>query len=110
MGKSFDVTVNNKVFTFYIVGVYQYKQDGTVTLTSSDVTYPMYVPLTTAKKLDSAAAGYQSFTVVGSAIENNANFMQNTEDFFDSYYTRNQSWTVSASSMNSLLLQVLQKE
>ena len=103
IGKSFDVTVNNKVYTFYIVGIYQYEEDGTVALTSSDVTYPMYVPLTTAKKLDSAAAGYQSFTVVGSAVENNADFMQNTEDFFDSYYTRNQSWTVSASSMETMV-------
>ena len=29
--------------------------------------------------------------------------MQNTEDFFDSYYTRNQSWTVSASSMETMV-------
>ena len=103
IGKSLDVTVNSKVLTFYIVGVYTYSSDGTVAMTSSDVSYPMYIPLTTAKKIDGAADGYQSFTVVGNSVEDNSTFLQNTEDFFASYYTHNASWTAQASSMETMV-------
>ena len=49
-------------------------------------------------------AGYQSITVVadGTAV-NVTSFVDTVGDFFASYYTRNDSWTVSASSLASLL-------
>ncbi|MBC5581580.1 ABC transporter permease [Anaerofilum sp. BX8] len=103
IGKSFEAAVNGKVYTFYIVGVTPYDDGGAVAMFGSDVSYPVYIPLTTAKKLAGSAAGYQSFTVVGSSAGENAQFLSDTESFFASYYTRNQSWTVRASSMESMM-------
>ena len=103
IGKSFEATVNNKSYTFYVVGVTPYDDEGSVAMFGSDVSYPVYIPLTTAKKLNGSAPGYQSFTVVGSSVGDNAQFLSDTESFFASYYTRNQSWTVGASSMESMM-------
>ena len=57
-----------------------------------------------AKSIAGAGAGYQSITVVadGTAV-NVTSFVDTVGDFFASYYTRNDSWTVSASSLASLL-------
>ena len=102
-GKSFEATENNKTNTFYDVGVTPYDDEGSVAMFGSDVSYPVYIPLTTAQKLNGSAPGYQSFTVVGSSAGDNAQFLSDTESFFASYYTRNQSWTVGASSMESMM-------
>ena len=63
-----------------------------------------YIPLDVAKSIAGAGAGYQSITVVadGTAV-NVTSFVDTVGDFFASYYTRNDSWTVSASSLASLL-------
>lgn len=103
IGQKLDLTINNRSYTFYIAGVYHYEEDGTVNLFSSEAIYPLYIPLGTAKQLNSSANGYQSFTVVGSNPANNESFISNTESFFASYYTRNQSWTVTASSLESMM-------
>ena len=103
IGSSFDLTVGAKVLRCYIVGVYEQEENGTVSLLGSQTSYPIYLPLSTVKTLTGAADGYESFTVVGSDLENNSQFLQQTEDFFASYYTRNPSWTVSASSLESMV-------
>ena len=103
IGSSFDLTVGAKVLRCYIVGVYEQEENGTVSLLGSQTSYPIYLPLSTVKTLTGAADGYESFTVVGSDLENNNQFLQQTEDFFASYYTRNPSWTVSASSLESMV-------
>lgn len=103
IGCSFDLTVGQKIFTCYIVGVYHAEDDGTVSLLGSQSSYAIYPPLSTVQALTGAADGYQSFTVVGSDLENNSQFLSDTESFFASYYTRNPSWTVSASSLESMV-------
>ena len=103
IGSSFDLTVGAKVLRCYIVWVYEQEENGTVSLLGSQTSYPIYLPLSTVKTLTGAADGYESFTVVGSDLENNNRFLQQTEGFFASYYTRNPSWTVSASSLESMV-------
>lgn len=103
IGQKVDLTVNNRAYTFYVAGVYHYEEDGAANLFSSEATYPVYIPIGTAKQLGGSAKGYQSFTVVGSDPSNNKAFISATENFFASYYTRNQSWTVTASSLESMM-------
>ena len=63
-----------------------------------------YIPLDVAKAIAGAGAGYQSITVVANGgTVNVTDFVNTVGDFFASYYTRNDSWTVSASSLASLL-------
>ena len=70
---------------------------------SSAVSTPIYIPMQTAKKLAFAGDGYQSFTVVGAAGGDTAALMNNTQDFFASYYTRNASYTVEASNLEEMV-------
>ena len=103
IGQTLSLTINERPFTFYIVGVYTAEEDGTVSLLASSTSYAIYLPLTTARRISGGADGYQSFTVVGSDLASNSSFLSDTEKFFASYYTRNPSWTVSASSLESMV-------
>ena len=92
------------VYTFYIVGVYPYESNGLV-LESTDATptTDMYLPISTAKAMSHADDGYQSFTVVAATGVDTSAFLTQTENFFAGYYTRNTSYTATASSMESLM-------
>ncbi len=103
IGKSFTITYGSKIYTFYVVGVFTYESNGMTLSSTDDVpTTTMYIPMTTAKQMDGASAGYQSFTVVGTA-DAPTDFLDQTENFFAYYYTRNNSYTATASSMASFM-------
>ena len=103
LGRSFDITLEGKLLTFYVVGVYEYDDSGYISMTGADPVTPLYLPLAAAKKLAGAADGYQSFTVMAAAGTDTAALLENTKSFFASFYTRNQSYTATASSMESML-------
>ncbi|MEG0910276.1 MAG: ABC transporter permease [Ruthenibacterium sp.] len=105
IGQSFNMTFNNKIYTFYIVGVYHYEDNGMMmNLTGDTPTTDLYMPLKTGKRIAAADAGYASFTVVGNtAPEGASDFVEETKQFFAGFYTRNNSYTVTAGSMESML-------
>ena len=104
IGQELHLTYGSKIVTLYIVGVYPYEDSG-VTLESTDSvpTTGLYVPLTAAKALAGAADGFSSLTVVGAAGVDIDTLLADTETYFSGYYTRNDGWTVTASSLQSLL-------
>ncbi len=104
IGQSFSITVGTNVHTFYIVGIYEYEDMG-LALMSTDATptTTMYLPITTAKAIGHKADGYSSFTVVGNTDADTKTLLTNTENFFASYYTRNDSYTAMANSLESLM-------
>ena len=108
IGKAVTLTINKNLYTFYIEGVYRYTEDSYSSMFSGtdddSIQTDFYIPLDVAKSIAGAGAGYQSITVVadGTAV-NVTSFVDTVGDFFASYYTRNDSWTVSASSLASLL-------
>ena len=104
IGQAFQLTYGTKVYTFYILGVYPYESNGLV-LESTDATptTDMYLPISTAKAMSHADDGYQSFTVVAATGVDTSAFLTQTENFFAGYYTRNTSYTATASSMESLM-------
>lgn len=104
IGKTVSVTVGTKVHTFHIIGTYEY-QDMGIALGSTDAIpeTAMYIPISVAKSINHSAAGYYSFTVVGKADADAQALLQNTKDFFASYYTRNNSYTATATSLESLM-------
>lgn len=103
LGKDFELSVNNKLLKFYVVGIYEYDDDGYVSLSNSDPVTDLYLPMETAIKLSGGSSGYQSFTVVAAAGSDTSAFLTQTKNFFASFYTRNQSYTATASSMESML-------
>ena len=103
LGESFQVTVGQKLLTFYVAGVYEYDDSGYFSMTGEDPVTGMYIPLDAARKLGETGEGYQDFTVVAAAGTDTTAFLNETEAFFSSFYTRNESWTVTATSMESLI-------
>ena len=103
LGRGFELAVNGKLLRFYVVGVYEYDDSGYFSLTGSDPVPELYMPLAAAQKLAGGTAGYQNFTVVAASGTDTTAFLENVKSFFASFYTRNQSWTVTASSMESML-------
>ena len=103
LGQSFQVTVGQKLLTFYVAGVYEYDDSGCFSMTGEDPVTEMYIPLAAAQKLGETDEGYQNFTVVAAAGTDTTAFLDETEAFFSSFYTRNESWTVTATSMESLI-------
>lgn len=104
VGQPITVTVSSTQQTFYIVGVYSYTAGETVTEATDDTeTTSLYIPINTAKKLAGSTAGYQSFTVVANTGVDTTSFLSNTQSYFETYYLRNDSYTVGASSMESMV-------
>ena len=106
LGQSFQVTVGAKLLTFYVTGIYEYDSSGYFSMTGEDPVTDLYIPLAAAEKLGETGQGYTSFTVVAAAGTDTTAFLDETEAFFDSFYTRNESWTVAATSMESMIEQM----
>ncbi len=111
LGTKLSLTLNGVPHNFYIIGVYahveedsaQATQTGDTSTSSSTSTTTCYIPLETAKELADADDGYRSLTVVTSNGTDTIAFLSTVENYFASWYTHNDSWTVSASSMESMI-------
>ncbi|MDD4849263.1 MAG: ABC transporter permease [Gemmiger sp.] len=106
VGQQVTLTMNNMPYTFYVEGVYKY--DDTMdsmfgTVNSDTITTEFYIPITVARSMVDAGAGYQSITVVAANGTNTTSFVTTTGSYFASYYTRNNTWTVQANSLSSLM-------
>ena len=95
------------LYTYFIVGVYKYTEDSYSSMFGStsddDIQTDIYIPLDVARTITGTAGGYQSFTVVAANGVDVTSFVNTVGDFFASYYTYNDSWTVSASSISNLV-------
>ncbi|MDO4165935.1 MAG: ABC transporter permease [Eubacteriales bacterium] len=90
--------------TYYIVGVYKYESNSTVSEESdSDVTTSAYIPLTTGKEENHMDEGYTQFTIVTSTdVESVSDFADQVETFFAPYYNSNEDYEISTSTMESM--------
>ena len=107
IGKSFTLTINKNLYTFYITGVYEYTEDVYASMfgaTDDDqIQTNVYIPLDVAKSIAGADAGYQTITVVAGNGVDVSSFVGTVGSYFASYYTYNDTWTASASSISSLV-------
>ncbi|WP_026835524.1 ABC transporter permease [Eubacterium xylanophilum] len=105
LSQKIGVNINNVYYYYYIVGVYEYDDSGTVESTSdSEVTTSAYVPLTTGKEQMHSDDGYTQLTVVTSSkVTEVSSFADEIEDFFNQYYVDNDDYEISTSTMESLM-------
>lgn len=108
IGKSFTLQGSDgNLYTYFIAGVYKYTEDSYSSMFGStsddDIQTDIYIPLDVARTITGTASGYQSFTVVAANGVDVTSFVNTVGDFFASYYTYNDSWTVSASSISNLV-------
>ena len=108
LGQELQVQINKEIHTFSIVGVYQYEQSmmNMSFAAEEDISTSLYIPVTTAKKIGSKDAGYQSITVQASDSVDNAAFTTQLENFFNRFYENNEEYRCTASSMESMIEQV----
>ena len=99
-----DVNLNNRYYTYTIVGVYEYEENSTFSQESDeDVTTTVYMPFETARNQNHTTTGYSQFTVVTNTDVDTSAFMEEVELFFYKYYSRNEKYQVSVTSMESML-------
>lgn len=101
VGKTLHMTIGQKSYEFTICGVYDYEES--TSRTSSTISTPIYITMDMAKRMNFSDPGYETFTVVGAADADTKELMQATEDFFAGYYTRNESYTVETSNLESMV-------
>lgn len=97
VGKQLDMVIGSSMQPFYITGVYKGESSSSSTQTQ------VYVPVSTARKLNGSSSGYQSVTVVPSNGTSTTAFMNLSEEYFSQVYSRNKSYTVTASSMETMV-------
>lgn len=104
VGSMIQVSLNNKYYSYTVVGVYKYEQSmmGFSTSSDKDITTNCFIPLKTAQNLQHST-GFSQFTVVTAAGVDSESFATETENFFQKYYEDNRDFQVSAFSMASMV-------
>ncbi len=107
IGQKFTLALNNQLQSFYVLGVYEYQENEYSSLMGAvdddDIQTTVYIPMDVARSIAGADNGYQSLTVVAASGVDVTAFVDTVGSFFASYYTRNDTWTVSASSISTLI-------
>ncbi|MDO4197970.1 MAG: ABC transporter permease [Erysipelotrichaceae bacterium] len=96
IGTKTNLNINGITESFYIIGVYE-------TDDSSSMMSTCYIPVSTAKHLMRANDGYSTITVIAKTDVESDAFLSATETFFQSFYLRNDTYTVSVSNLASML-------
>lgn len=99
-----DVNLNERYYTYTIVGIYEYEENSTFSSASDeDVTTTLYMPLDTARNQKHNTNGFEQFTIVTTTDTDTTAFMTQVENFFNTYYSRNENYEISVTSMESML-------
>ena len=96
IGQEIEISSGRNIHSLYVVGVYE---DSASSATGS----AMYIPITTARTVTGSSEGYRSATVVPTADTDTSGFIDETDNYFSQVYSRNKSYTVTASSMESMV-------
>lgn len=104
VGSTVQVSLNNKYYSYTVVGVYEYEQSamGFSSSSEKDITTNCFIPLRTAQNLQHTS-GHSQLTVVTAAGVDSESFATETENFFNRYYKNNRDFQVSAFSMASMV-------
>ena len=109
LGQEIKVTMDDSIQTFTIVGVYKYEQTmlmGGSSSSEKDIHTDLYIPITTCKKLASEDKGYQYLTVMLTTDADNKKAVNDTKDFFNTYYKNSTKYEIDVMSMESMMSSV----
>lgn len=105
LGQELLVYVDKEILAFSIIGVYEYEASAMSFSTASekDINTSLYIPISTAKKLSGADAGYSSFIIAASGSVDSIVFADQAAHFMNRYYENNADYQMGAMSMESML-------
>lgn len=103
LSQKISLNVDGVYSDYYIVGIYKYESEGTVSEDSSSVTTNAYIPVSVEKEISRTDDGYTKFTVVTStSVSDVSAFADNIETFFNQYYAANEDYEIKTSTMESV--------
>ncbi len=105
VGDTVSIKTTDERYTFRIVGVYEYEENPMMPSMSSDrdVSTSLYIPVTTAQYLSGAPEAFSSITVQSNPDVDSASLAQEISDFLNRYYRKNEDYSISAISMDSII-------
>ncbi|HOF94130.1 MAG TPA: ABC transporter permease [Clostridia bacterium] len=108
LGEELRVNVNGEIYTFSILGVYEYEQNAmSISLASGkDITTSLFIPITLAKRLTAASPSHQSLMVMVKEGVNSTAFADTLSAFFNRFYINNENFRIATTSMESIIKQV----
>lgn len=104
LSQKIQVEIDGVYYQYYVVGVYKYESNNSFSSSSyEDITTTAYIPILTGKAQTHSDEGYQQFTVVTkSGIDSVSTFATQIENFFALYYSSNEDYKVSTTTMESM--------
>lgn len=104
LSQKIQVEIDGVYYQYYVVGVYKYESNNSFSSSSDeDITTTAYIPILTGKAQTHSDEGYQQFTVVTkSGIDSISTFATQIENFFAPYYSSNEDYKVSTTTMESM--------
>lgn len=104
LSQKIQVEIDGIYYLYYVVGVYKYESNNSFSSSSDeDITTTAYIPILTGKAQTHSNEGYQQFTVVTkSGIDSVSTFATQIENFFAPYYSSNEDYKVSTTTMESM--------
>ena len=104
LSQKIQVEIDGVYYQYYVVGVYKYESNNSFSSSSDeDNTTTAYIPILTGKAQTHSDEGYQQFTVVTkSGIDSVSTFATQIENFFAPYYSSNEDYKVSTTTMESM--------
>lgn len=106
IGSQITVLINNRYYNYSIVGVYEYEESAMSfsTESDSDVTTTMYLPLEAARDQNHTKTGFSQVTLLTISGVDVSSFCEELETYMNNrYYRNNESYEVSALSMESIV-------
>lgn len=102
LGKSFEITVSNRLIRVYICGVYKFDNSAMLGKINSNEKIPtsLYVPISVVKN---GVNGYSTLTILPNNDTNVEELIVKTNDFFADKYKRNKYIVPVAYSMESMM-------
>ena len=106
LGQEIQANIYGDVYTYTVVGVYEYEQNAMMgmmsTASEKDITTDVYVPINTVKRINGTMQGYYEYALVNSQGEDSRQVALLVQDFLNRYYAKNEDFQVAAMSMESV--------
>ena len=103
LGQEIKAHLGDEIYTFTIIGVYQYEQDAITASMMSMMGMSSDRDITTEWKLSGAVEGYSYITVLTREGTDARNLAGEFEDYFNRFYTRNRDFQITAISLDSII-------
>jgi len=105
LGKQITINAGNHTGVYTIVGIYTYETNnmmGVQTTSDKDTSTSVYIPLTTANKITKTHS-YQSVVIITNIGVDVDSFIADVSQLFAKYYSRNNDFGISLTSMESMM-------